>query len=42
MVSENKSLILDIQLLIMTVWVIIFPSTRLYERWFKKSSKAKF
>ena len=40
--QKNKSLILDIQLLIMTVWVIIFPSTRLYERWFKNLPKKNF
>jgi lipopolysaccharide/colanic/teichoic acid biosynthesis glycosyltransferase len=33
--QEKRSLILDIQLILMTVWVIVSPETRLYEKWFK-------
>ena len=31
----RRSLFLDFQLIFMTTWVIFFPETRLYEKWFK-------
>ena len=33
--QSHKSLILDLQLIFMTAWVILFPESRLYEKWFK-------
>ena len=32
--QENRSFILDLKLIFMTAWVIIFPNSRLYDRWF--------
>ena len=33
--QKHNSFILDLQLIFMTAWVIIFPKSRLYEKWFK-------
>ena len=33
--QENNSFFLDLQLIFMTAWVILFPDSRLYEKWFK-------
>lgn len=33
--QNNRSFILDIQLIFLTVWVILFPISKLYEKWFK-------
>ena len=33
--QENRSFYLDTQLIFMTAWVIVFPKSRLYEKWFK-------
>ena len=40
--QENRSLVLDLRLILMTVWVIIFPETMLYEKWFGDAPKQKF
>lgn len=32
--QKNKSFFLDLQLIFMTAWVILFPESRLYEKWF--------
>lgn len=32
--QENRSFILDLQLIFVTAWIIIFPNSRLYEKWF--------
>ena len=40
--QKNKSLLLDQQLIFMTAWVILFPESRLYEKWFKNLPKRKF
>ena len=40
--QENKSFFLDLQLIFMTAWVILFPESRLYEKWFKNLPKRKF
>ena len=32
---SHRSVFLDSQLIFMTAWAIIFPETRLYEKWFK-------
>lgn len=36
---NNKSLCLDFQLIFLTAWTIIFPKSRLYEKWFKNLPK---
>ena len=38
---ENRSFILDLQLIFLTAWVIIAPESRLYEKWFKDLPKKK-
>ena len=40
--QENKSLILDFKLIFLTAWVIIFPNSNLYERWFIDLPKRTF
>ena len=40
--QKNKSFYLDIQLILMTAWVILFPKTTLYEKWFSNLPKRKF
>lgn len=40
--QTNQSLILDFQLIFMTAWVIVYPKTRLYEKWFKDLPKRYF
>ena len=40
--QKNCSFYLDIQLILMTAWVILFPKTRLYEKWFLNLPKRKF
>ena len=40
--QKNKSFILDLQLIFMTAWVILFPESRLYEKWFKDLPKRSF
>ena len=32
---SHRSVFLDSQLIFMTAWAIVFPETRLYEKWFK-------
>ena len=32
---SHRSIFLDSQLIFMTAWAIVFPETRLYEKWFK-------
>ena len=31
----NQSFLLDMQLIFITAWVIIFPNSKIYEKWFK-------
>lgn len=33
--QKHNSFILDLQLIFMTAWVIFFPKSRLFEKWFK-------
>ena len=33
--QQHNSFFLDLQLIFMTAWVIIFPTSKLYEKWFK-------
>ena len=40
--QKNKSFFLDLQLIFMTAWVILFPESRLYEKWFKHLPKRGF
>ena len=40
--QANCSLFLDLQLTFMTAWVIIFPTSKLYEKWFKDLPKRSF
>ena len=40
--QEKRSLTLDIQLIFMTAWIIVFPEARLYEKWFKDLPKRNF
>ena len=40
--QKNKSLILDIKLIFLTAWVILVPTSKLYEKWFKDLPKRSF
>ncbi len=37
--QKNMSFFLDLQLIFLTAWLIIFPKSRLYEKWFKDLPK---
>jgi len=39
---SNRSIFLDSQLIFMTAWAIVYPKTRLYEKWFKDLPKRSF
>jgi len=40
--QNNKSFVLDLKLIFMTTLVILFPNSRLYEKWFKDLPKRTF
>ena len=40
--QQHNSFFLDLQLIFLTAWVIIFPSSKLYEKWFKDLPKRNF
>ena len=40
--QSKRSFFLDLQLIFLTAWVILYPDTRLYERWFKELPLRKF
>ena len=40
--QDHRSFVLDLQLIFMTAWVILFPESRLYEKWFKDLPKRDF
>ena len=40
--QSKRSFVLDFQLILLTAWVIIFPETRIYEKWFKDLPKRNF
>ena len=40
--QNNNSFVLDLKLIFMTAWVILFPNSRLYEKWFKDLPKRNF
>lgn len=33
--QHNRSIVLDFKIIFLTAWVILFPDSRLYEKWFK-------
>lgn len=40
--QKKKSLSMDLQLIFLTAWVILFPTSKLYEKWFKDLPKRNF
>ena len=40
--QEHNSFFLDLQLIFMTAWVIFFPQSKLYEKWFIDLPKRNF
>ena len=40
--QENRSFFLDLQLIFMTAWVILFPKSYLYRKWFKNLPERSF
>jgi len=40
--QKHNSFFLDLQLIFMTAWVIVSPTSKLYERWFKDLPKRSF
>ena len=40
--QENRSFILDLKLIFITAWVILFPNSKLYEKWFEDLPKRNF
>ena len=40
--QSNSSFLLDLQLIFMTAWVILVPTSKLYEKWFKDLPKRSF
>ena len=40
--QSNCSFLLDLELIFMTAWVILVPSSKLYEKWFKDLPKRSF
>jgi lipopolysaccharide/colanic/teichoic acid biosynthesis glycosyltransferase len=40
--QENKSFLLDLQLIFLTAWVILFTNSSIYEKWFKDLPKRSF
>jgi lipopolysaccharide/colanic/teichoic acid biosynthesis glycosyltransferase len=40
--QERRSFLLDFKLILLTAWVILFPTTKLYEKLFKDLPKRKF
>ena len=40
--QKNQSILLDLQLIFLTAWVILIPKSRLYEKWFKNLPKRQF
>ena len=40
--QKNKSFILDLKLIFLTAWIILFPSSKLYERWFTGLPRRSF
>ncbi len=40
--QEHRSFLLDFKIIFLTAWVILFPSSKLYEKWFKDLPKRIF
>ena len=40
--QNNKSLILDFQIILLTAWVVFNPESKIYEKWFKDLPKRSF
>ena len=40
--QRHNSFFLDLQLIFLTAWVIFFPTSKLYEKWFKDLPKRNF
>lgn len=40
--QKNKSITLDIKLIFLTIWVVLFPASKLYEKWFNDLPKRNF
>lgn len=40
--QEKRSFILDLQLIFITAWVILTPTSKIYEKWFKDLPKRNF
>ena len=40
--QQNKSLLLDLQIIFLTAWVIIFPKSKLHLKWFKQLPQRPF
>lgn len=40
--QNNQSLFLDFKIIFMTAWIILFPESTLYEKWFKDLPKRDF
>jgi lipopolysaccharide/colanic/teichoic acid biosynthesis glycosyltransferase len=40
--QKNKSFLLDLKLVFMTAWVIFYPNSKLYSKWFKDLPKREF
>ena len=40
--QKNQSLFLDFKIIFLTAWVILFPESNLYEKWFKDLPKRTF
>lgn len=40
--QKKKSLSMDLQLIFLTAWVILVPTSKLYEKWFKDLPKRNF
>ena len=40
--QQRNSFFLDLKLIFMTAWVILVPTSKLYEKWFKDLPKRKF
>ena len=40
--QENQSFYLDLQLIFLTFWVIVYPKSDVYEKWFKDLPKKTF
>ena len=40
--QKNKSFLLDLKLIFLTAWVVFFPKSKLYYKWFRNLPKRNF